>query len=87
MKGWLRCYSATISQGPSRPDALRKSVERGKLFGVPTCRWIAGRQRLKTTWVVFLAEIAPGFAGVEDARVEPGPIAVLPAHNRVPSRD
>ena len=58
------------------PEGLRKSVERGKLFGVPTYRWIAGRQRLKTTWVVFLTEIPRGFAGVEDVRVEPGRIAV-----------
>ena len=59
------------------PEGLRKSVERATLFGIPTYRWIGGRQRLKTTWAVFLAEIRPGFAGVADVRVEPQRIVVV----------
>lgn len=58
------------------PEGLRKSVERGTMFGVPTYRWIGGRQRLKTTWTAFLAEIPPGFHGVEDVRVESGRIVI-----------
>lgn len=58
------------------PEGLRKSVERGTMFGVPTYRWIAGRQRLKTSFVVFLAEIGPNFAGVADVRVERGRILI-----------
>lgn len=57
-------------------EGLRRSVERGTLFGVPTYRWIGGRQRLQTTFTVFLAEIPPGFAGVEDVQLQDGRIAV-----------
>ena len=57
-------------------EGLRKSIERGRMFGVPTFRWIGARQRLKTTWTVFLAEIPPGFAGVEDVADGSGGIAI-----------
>jgi len=59
------------------PEGLRKSVERGSLYGVPTYRWIGGRQRLTTTFTVFLAEIPAGFAGVQDVREEAGRIRVV----------
>jgi hypothetical protein len=52
------------------PEGLRKSVERGSLFGVPTYRWIGGRARLTTRFTIFLAEIPVGFAGVADVRLE-----------------
>lgn len=51
-------------------EGLRKSVERGKMFDVPTFRWIGGRQTLKTWWLVFLAEIPSGFQGVADVRAD-----------------
>ncbi len=57
-------------------EGLQKSVERGKMFGVPTFRWIGGRKKVKTSWTAFLAEIPPGFAGVEDVRMEPRRIVV-----------
>ena len=58
------------------PEGLRKSVERGALYGVPTYRWIGGRQRLKTTFTIFLAEIPAGFAGVADVRAQNGSIVI-----------
>ncbi len=58
------------------PEGLRRSVERGRLFGVPTYRWISGRQRLTTRFTVFLAEIPPGFAGVEEVAVRKGIITI-----------
>lgn len=58
------------------PEGLRKSVERGTMLGAPTYRWIGGRQKLKTVWVAFLAEIPEGFAGVADVRLQPGKIVV-----------
>jgi hypothetical protein len=57
-------------------EGLRRSVDRGALFDVPAFQWIAGRQRLKTTFTIFLAEIPTGFAGVEDVRSEPGKIVI-----------
>ncbi len=47
-------------------EGLRRSVERGSMFGVPTYRWIGGRERLKTTYVLFMTEIPADFAGVAD---------------------
>ena len=49
-------------------EGLRKSVERGRLFDTPTYRWIGARQRLSTTFQIFLTEVPPAFAGVEDVR-------------------
>ena len=64
------------------PEGLRKSVERATLFGVPTFRWIGGKQRLKTTFTVFLTEIPKGFAGVADVRRESGGIIVVERGSR-----
>ncbi len=58
-------------------EGLRKSVEMGKLFGVPTYRWIEARQRLQQSYAFFLAEIPTGFKGVADLRVEPGRIVIV----------
>ena len=49
-------------------EGLRKSVERGRLFDTPTYRWIGARQRLSTTFQIFLTEVPAAFAGVEDVR-------------------
>ena len=57
-------------------EGLKKSVERGSMFGVPTFRWIGGRQRLKMTYVIFLAEIPDGFAGVADVATPGGQIVI-----------
>ncbi len=58
------------------PEGLKKSVERGTLFDVPTYRWIGGRQRLETNFVIFLAEIPPGFAGVAEVTAKTGSIVI-----------
>jgi hypothetical protein len=47
-------------------EGLRRSVERGSLFGARTYRWIGGREKLKTVWAVFLAPIPEKFQGVHD---------------------
>ena len=49
-------------------EGLRKSVERGRLFDTPTYRWIGARQRLSTMFQIFLTEVPPAFAGVDDVR-------------------
>ncbi len=53
-------------------EGLRKSVERGSLFGAPAYRWIGGKQRLGTEFSIFLEEIPEGFRGVQDVRTEFG---------------
>jgi hypothetical protein len=57
-------------------EGLRKSVERGQLMGVPTYRFIGARQRVSTTFTIFLREIPIGFAGVRDVRIESGKVVV-----------
>ena len=57
-------------------EGLRKSVERAHLLGVPTYKFIGARQRLSTTFTIFLQEIAPGFTGVRDVRVVNGAVTV-----------
>jgi hypothetical protein len=58
-------------------EGLRRSVERGQLFGVPTYRWIAAGQRLSTTYTIFLAAVPPDFAGSKDVRVAGDHIAII----------
>lgn len=50
-------------------EGLRKSVERAHLLGVPTYKFIGARQRVSTTFTIFLQEIPQGFAGVRDVRM------------------
>jgi hypothetical protein len=57
-------------------EGQRKSVERGQLFSTPSYKFIAARQRLSTTYDIFLAEIASGFAGAQDVRMENGAITI-----------
>jgi hypothetical protein len=49
-------------------EGLRASVERGRLFATPTYRWIGARQRLSTTFQIFLTEVPVAFSGVDDVR-------------------
>lgn len=57
-------------------EGLRASVDRGSLFDVPTYQWIGGRQRLKTTYTIFLTEIPTGFQGVQDLQRAQGQIVI-----------
>ena len=58
-------------------EGLRRSVERGALFGVPAYRWIGARQRLRTEFTVFVVEIPDEFRGVKDVVMEHGrPVVV-----------
>jgi len=45
-------------------EGLRKSVERGTLFGIPTYQWIAAKGKVRVRYEIFLAEIPAGFQGV-----------------------
>jgi len=59
-------------------EGLRKSVERAQLIGAPTYKFIGARQRLSTTFTIFLREIAPGFKGVVTVSMENGKVVVIP---------
>jgi len=65
-------------------EGLRKSVEHGSLLGTPTYQWIGGRQRLKTTFTIFLTEIPFGFQGVQDVQIQAGQIVVTERHTGRP---
>jgi hypothetical protein len=82
---WQNVPSASSAAGTARAvvfgtspfdEGQRKSVERGQLFGTPTYKFIAARQRLSTTYDIFLAEISSGFTGVRDVRIEQGTVAI-----------
>jgi len=51
-------------------EGLRRSVERGQMFGVSTYRWIPARTSRSTTFTIFLTEIPTGFAGVQAIRMD-----------------
>ncbi len=57
-------------------EGLRKSVERGQMLGAPTYKFIGARQRLSTTFTIFLKEIPAGFPGVRDVRLVDGMVTV-----------
>ncbi|MCL4401191.1 MAG: aldose 1-epimerase family protein [Acidobacteria bacterium] len=57
-------------------EGIHKSVDRGQLFGVKTYRWIGARQRLRQSYVAFLAEIPAGFRGVANVESREGRIAI-----------
>lgn len=58
-------------------EGLRRSVQRATMFGVPTYRWIASRQRLSTAFTILLKEIPQGFAGVQNVRVRDDDIVIV----------
>jgi len=57
-------------------EGLRKSVERAHLLGISTYRFIGARQRISTTFTMFLREIPAGFSGVTDVRLVDGILIV-----------
>ena len=48
---------------------MRKVLEDGPLFDVPTVRWIGGRQRVTVRYIAFVTPIPSGFEGVADVRL------------------
>jgi hypothetical protein len=60
-------------------EGLRRSVDRGSLFGAPTFRWIGARERVKTVFLLFLAEIPGDFAGTADVAVSGDRITIAEA--------
>ena len=58
-------------------EGLRKSVERAQMLGAPTYSFIGARQRLSTTFTIFLREIPQGFDGVASVTLENGKVNVI----------
>jgi len=65
------------------PEGLRRSVQRGSMFGTSTYRWIGARERLKMTFAVFLAETPPKFNGVQEVSTDGRSITL---HERASTR-
>ncbi len=63
-------------------EGLRKSVERAQMLGAPAYRFIGARQRLSTTFTIFLQEIPAGFLGVRDVQLADGKVTVEPRVRR-----
>jgi hypothetical protein len=57
-------------------EGLRRSVERGSLLGAPTYAWIGARQRVSSTFTIFVTEVPDGFAGVRSVRREDSRIVI-----------
>jgi hypothetical protein len=82
---WQNQPRADVTTGTARgvefgtspfDEGLRKSVERAQMLGVPTYKFIGARQRVSTTFTIFLQEIPVGFAGVADVTLRDGRVAV-----------
>ena len=58
------------------PPGLRRSVERGSLFGVPTYGWIGAGAKVVVRYAIFLAEIPVGFNGVQSIDKVNGEITI-----------
>jgi hypothetical protein len=58
-------------------EGLRRSVERGSLFGAPAYRWIGAKQRLGTEYTIFLDDAPENYRGVSDVRMENNQITVV----------
>ena len=56
---------------------LQRSAERGEIFDTPTIAEIGGREILRQSYLIFLAEIDDGFRGVEDLQVADDSITVI----------
>ncbi|MBK5290986.1 MAG: hypothetical protein JJE04_04725 [Acidobacteriia bacterium] len=53
-------------------EGMRKSIDRGSLFGVPAYRWIGAKQKLKTEYTIFLQEIPAAYSGVRNVSLRDG---------------
>jgi hypothetical protein len=62
-------------------EGLRKSVERGSMFGLPTYRWIPARGRTTVRYAMFLAEIPADFKGVANVEQANGAITITERDN------
>lgn len=58
-------------------EGLRNSVERNSFFATPTYQWIGARQRLKTSFTIFLTATRSGFCGVQDVQPRSGQIVII----------
>lgn len=54
----------------------RRSVETGRLFGVPTYRWLPANGSVTTRFLMFYARTPAGFARVDEVRHENGQIVI-----------
>jgi hypothetical protein len=51
------------------PDSRRAAISMGKLFGMPTYRWISANAKQTIGYAAFLSPIPPGTTGVRDVQL------------------
>lgn len=56
---------------------VKKSIDRGPVFGTPTYRWIGAHQKEKQAYLMFIIEIGNSFKGVESLLLEEGAIKLI----------
>jgi hypothetical protein len=63
--------------GDSATPGVRNAVTQGSVLGRPTYSWFEARGRRTRRYAIFLAEIPPGFQGVERLSAEGGAISLV----------
>ena len=55
----------------------RTIIDMGKLFDVPTFRWLPAKSRISTRFLMFYAHAPQGFQQVDDVRLEAGQLILV----------
>lgn len=54
----------------------RQAIDTGRMFGIPTYRWLPGRSKVGSHFLMFYARTPANFTQVDDLRVESGEIVI-----------
>ncbi len=54
----------------------RQAVQLGQMFGAPTYRWLPGKAKIESRFLMFLTTTPEGFARVDALRLENGRIVI-----------
>jgi len=57
-------------------EPRRDAVTQGSLFGTPTYRWLPAKSKLTTRFLLFYARVPPGFARVDEVRLDHGQLLI-----------
>ena len=54
----------------------RETVDMGRLFGVPTFRWLPAKAKITTRFLMFYAAVPQGFQQVNDVKLDAGMLTI-----------
>jgi len=54
----------------------RESISQGKMFGVPTYRWLPAKSKISTRFLLFYTRVPTNFRKVDDVRLENGRLVI-----------